>query len=118
MFASILILLFLPWLDTSPVCSARFRPIYKQVFWLLVVDCVLLGVVGANSPNEPVFEGYEGFRYVELGQITTAYFFLHFLVVMPVLGRFEKCRPVPESISEPVLKGGTAAAPQAAREKA
>ena len=46
MFASILILIVLPWLDISPVRSARFRPIYKQFFWILVVDCFVLGWVG------------------------------------------------------------------------
>jgi uncharacterized membrane protein YdbT with pleckstrin-like domain len=37
----------LPWLDTLPVRSARFRPIYKQFFWLFAANCVLLGVVGS-----------------------------------------------------------------------
>ncbi|HEX9647943.1 MAG TPA: cytochrome b N-terminal domain-containing protein [Alphaproteobacteria bacterium] len=111
MFGSILLLFFLPWLDTSPVRSARFRPIYKQVFWLLVADTVVLGIVGANAPNAPVFKGNESFQYVNLGQIATAYYFLHFLVIMPLLGRFETPRPVPVSISEPVLaEGGGAAA--------
>jgi quinol-cytochrome oxidoreductase complex cytochrome b subunit len=95
MFGSILILFLLPWLDTSKVRSARFRPIYKQFFWLLLIDGIVLGYVGAHPP--------EGFMIV-LGQVATAYYFLHFLVVMPLIGKLETPRPLPVSISEPVLK--------------
>ena len=93
MFASVGVLFLLPWLDTSKVRSARFRPIYKQVFWLFFADCLVLGYVGANPP-----EGY----FIPLGQLATAYYFLHFLVVMPVVGLWEKPRPVPDSISAAV----------------
>ena len=85
MVASVLILFVLPWLDGSPVRSARFRPVYKQVFWIFAADCVILGIVGARPPNEPVFGGVEWFRYVALGQIATAYYFFHFLVLVPLL---------------------------------
>ena len=97
MFGSVLILFVVPWLDFSPVRSARFRPIYKQFFWVFVVDCVVLGWVGANAP--------EGF-FVIIGRIATAYYFAHFIIVMPLIAMFETPRPLPQSISEPVLKGG------------
>ena len=97
MFASILILIVLPWLDISPVRSARFRPIYKQFFWILVVDCFVLGWVGANPA-----EGY----FVIIGQVGTAYYFAHFLIIIPLLGKYEKPRPLPNSINEPILKDG------------
>ena len=106
MVASVLILFVLPWLDGSPVRSARFRPVYKQVFWIFAADCVILGIVGARPPNEPVFGGVEWFRYVALGQIATAYYFFHFLVLVPLLGRYERTRPLPVSIAEPVLGDG------------
>lgn len=51
MFSSILVLFFVPWLDTSKVRSARFRPIYRQFFWLLAVDCVPLGYAGGQPPE-------------------------------------------------------------------
>ncbi len=108
MFASILILFFLPWLDGSKVRSARFRPIYKQVYWLLLVDCFILGVVGAHAPNDKVFSGFEGFEYVQLGQISTAYYFFHFLILIPLLGKLERPKQPPASISDPVLKGAGA----------
>ena len=103
MMASILILFLLPWLDGSPVRSGRFRPIYKQVFWVLAADCVVLGIVGANPPNAPVFAGVPWFQYVALGQIATVYYFVHFLVLVPLLGRYERPRPLPASIADPVL---------------
>jgi ubiquinol-cytochrome c reductase cytochrome b subunit len=101
MFASILVLFILPWLDRSPVKSAKFRPLYKQFFWVLVIDCIALGWVGANPP--------EGLALI-VGQIGTAYYFFHFLILIPLLGTFERPRPLPNSISEPVLKGGGSAA--------
>ena len=103
MFGSTGILFFLPWLDTSKVRSARFRPIYKQVFWLFFVDCFILGWVGANRPDA-LFMGTVSL--LTIGQLATAYYFLHFLVVMPVLGIVEKTRPVPDSISAAVTAGG------------
>ncbi|MDS4010552.1 MAG: cytochrome b N-terminal domain-containing protein [Defluviicoccus sp.] len=97
MFAAVLILLFLPWLDRSPVRSARFRPIYKQVFWLFVADCILLGVVGGHPP-----EGV----WVPLGQAATAFYFAFFLVIMPLLSFIERPRPLPSSISAAVTGKG------------
>ncbi len=97
MFSSILILLFLPWLDRSPVRSARFRPIYKQLFWVFVADCILLGVVGGHPP--------EG-AWIPIGQAATAYYFAHFLIIVPLLGVFEKTRTPPTSISAAVTPGG------------
>ncbi len=95
MFASILILMLLPWLDRSKVRSARFRPVHRQFFWVLVIDCFILGYVGANPP-----EGY----FIPLGQAATAYYFLHFLVVIPLVSLFERPKAVPDSIAAAVLK--------------
>jgi ubiquinol-cytochrome c reductase cytochrome b subunit len=105
MGASIMVLFILPWLDFSPVKSARYRPIYKQFFWLFVINCIVLGYVGAK-PAEGV--------WVVVGQISTAYYFAHFLVIIPLLAKFEKTRPLPTSISEPVLGGGGGGAATAA----
>jgi ubiquinol-cytochrome c reductase cytochrome b/c1 subunit len=96
MFGSILILLALPWLDTSKVRSATFRPIYRQAFWLFVLCCFVLGVVGANPP--------EG-GWLIAGRIATVYYFAHFLVILPLIGLLETPRPLPASISESVLAG-------------
>ncbi len=108
MFASIGVLAVLPWLDTSPVRSARFRPIYRILFWVLAFTCVVLGVCGAK-PAEGV--------WVVISRIGTAYYFLHFLVILPVLGKFERPLPLPESISRAVLGGGGGPLPGGATAK-
>jgi ubiquinol-cytochrome c reductase cytochrome b/c1 subunit len=97
MFGSIMVLFVLPWLDTSPVRSARFRPIYRQVFWLLVAAVLALGAVGAHRPQG---------IWVVIGRVATLYYFLHFLVILPILGKLERPLPLPESISRPVTRGG------------
>jgi ubiquinol-cytochrome c reductase cytochrome b/c1 subunit len=99
MFSAVAILFAVPWLDRSKVRSAKFRPIYKWVFWLLVIDAIALGWVGANRP--------EGI-YILIGRSATLYYFVHFLILLPFLGRFERPLPLPTSISTPVLlEGGT-----------
>ena len=99
MLASIITLFLLPWLDRSPVRSAKFRPLYKQFFWIFVLDCIVLGIVGANPP--------EGI-FIPIGQAATAYYFIHFFVIIPLLGVFEKPKALPNSISEAVTAGGAA----------
>ena len=111
MFGSLLILFILPWLDRSPVRSARFRPYYKCFFWVLVIDAVVLGWVGANPADGVV----AGIPFIYIGQLATLYYFGHFLVIIPLLGIFERPRPLPTSISEPVLKGGGTPAGAAAK---
>jgi quinol-cytochrome oxidoreductase complex cytochrome b subunit len=96
-FGSLFILFFVPWLDRSPVRSARFRPVYKWVFWLLVIDVVALGWVGANPPEGIV---------VTVGQIATFYYFLHMLILLPLVGKLERPRPLPSGIGTAVLGGG------------
>jgi len=95
LFSSIGILAFLPWLDTSKVRSARYRPLYRQFFWLFLVACIGLGWLGSKPP--------EGI-YVILARVFTFYYFAYFLIVLPLLGLFEKTKPLPNSISESVLQ--------------
>ena len=90
MFASILILVFVPWLDTSRVRSAKYRPVYKWFFFLFIISVVALGYLGSKPP--------EG-AYVFWARIFTAYYFLHFLVVMPIVGVMENPSPLPRSIT-------------------
>lgn len=97
MFGSVVILAALPWLDSHPVRSARFRPIYKLLFWVFLANCVLLGVVGAKPP-----EGH----WIPIGRIATLYYFAHLLVFLPLLSRYERAKPVPESIASAVLGAG------------
>jgi ubiquinol-cytochrome c reductase cytochrome b subunit len=91
---SILVLFFVPWLDTSRVRSGTFRPMFKPFYWLFVANFLLLGYLGA-APAEGV--------YVLLAKIGTAYYFAYFLIILPLLGRLETPRELPASISEAVL---------------
>jgi ubiquinol-cytochrome c reductase cytochrome b subunit len=97
MFGSIAVLFILPWLDTSPVKSMRFRPMARPFFWVFLVACVVLGYAGA-MPAEGI--------WVTIARVGTAYYFMYFLVILPLLGKLERPRPLPESISAPVLRGG------------
>ncbi len=102
MFASIIVLFFLPWLDNSRVRSTAYRPMYRWFFWLLVVDVFVLGYMGAMPAEEP---------YVRIGQVATMYYFAHFLIILPLLSTMEKPLPLPNSIAQSVLakvkaKGG------------
>ena len=96
MLSAILILAALPWLDTSKIRSAVFRPLYKQFYWILVADVLILGYVGA-MPAEGL--------YLLIARVATAYYFLHFLVILPVLGFKERTLPVALSKTEPILGG-------------
>src|ERR1700681_1452090 len=97
MFSSILLLFVLPWLDTSRVRSATFRPIYKKIYWLLVADMLVLGYCGAHPPAGTI---------VVVGQLATFYYFFHFLILIPLIGKIERPRPLPTSIGAAVLGPG------------
>jgi ubiquinol-cytochrome c reductase cytochrome b/c1 subunit len=94
---SIVILAFLPWLDTSKVRSGRYRPLFRQFFWLFVIVCIGLGWLG----SKPAEGGY-----VIASRLLTGYYFAYFIVILPLLGMFEKTKPLPNSIAESVLREG------------
>jgi len=97
MFGSIILLFFLPWLDTSPVRSGHYRPLFKKFFWFGLIPCVLvLGYCGGAPAEEP---------YVMISQIASAYYFAHFLIILPIISMIERPLPLPNSISESVLHG-------------
>ena len=81
MFAALLVLFLLPYLNTSEIRSSSFRPIHRQFFWLLVLDYFVLGWIGGCAPETP---------YLEIGQIATFFYFFYFLFIVPFLGIFEK----------------------------
>ena len=103
MFGAIAVLFFVPWLDTSKVKSAVYRPWYKLFFWLFAINAIFLGWLGSR-PAEGV--------YIILMQVSALYYFAFFLVIMPVLGLIETPRRLPNSITEAVLAkhGGSAGA--------
>ncbi len=95
MFSAILLLFILPWLDKSPVRSGNYRPAFKKFFWLLVADVLVLGYCGGSPAEEP---------YVMISQLAAAYYFAHFLIILPIVSRMERPLPLPNSITEAVLE--------------
>ncbi|RED48632.1 cytochrome b [Aestuariispira insulae] len=94
MFGSLILVALLPWLDTSKVKSCKYRPVYKWFMLLFVADVIVLGYCGGKPA-----EGW----YVALSQVATFWYFFHLLVLTPVIGWFERPKPLPASISEPVM---------------
>ncbi len=97
MFGSIAVLFVLPWLDTSPVRSMRFRPLARIFLFTWLASFFVLLYCGGKPAEEP---------FVTLSRVAAAYYFLYFLVILPLLGRLERPLPLPESIARPVLRGG------------
>jgi ubiquinol-cytochrome c reductase cytochrome b/c1 subunit len=93
MFGSLLVLFILPWLDTSRVRSCRFRPTYRWFLLVWVISFIVLGICGANKP--------EGI-WVILSRIAALYYYAFFLVITPIVGKFERPLPLPESITQAV----------------
>ncbi len=94
MFSSILLWFLLPWLDRSKVRSGHYRPLFRVFFWIFVADMLLLFWLGGKEAAE---------HYVMMSQIASAYYFLHFLVILPIVSSIEKPKPLPYSITEAVL---------------
>jgi ubiquinol-cytochrome c reductase cytochrome b subunit len=94
LFSAIVVLAFIPWLDRSPVKSAKYRPAYRFFFWVFVVICVGLGYLGSQEPTEGL---------ALIARILTFGYFAFFLIIMPVLSFTEKTKPIPTSIADAVL---------------
>ena len=94
MFGSILLLFFLPWLDSSPVRSANYRPTYRVFLVILLIDVLVLGYIGGAEATG---------QNIVIGQIAAAYYFAHFLIILPIISATERPRPLPNSITESVL---------------
>ena len=101
MFSSILVWFFLPWLDSSPVRSGHYRPLFRKFFWFgLIPAVVVLGYCGGSPAEEP---------FVMLSQIAALYYFAHFLIILPIISSIERPDPLPFSITESVLGEGNKA---------
>ena len=97
MVSAIVVLIFVPWLDTSRVRSAKYRPIFRWFFWYFVFTCFALGYLGSMPAEQP---------YIFWAQFFTTSYFAFFLLVMPVVGIIETPKMLPRSITEAVLGKG------------
>ncbi|QGM98613.1 cytochrome b [Methylocystis parvus] len=93
LFLSILIAAALPWLDKSPIKSGSYRPLFRRFYWVFVAVCIGLGYLGAQ-PAEGV--------YLWLARLFSFYYFLHYVIILPFLAKYEKPEPLPESIDSAV----------------
>lgn len=89
MFSAIAIWLFLPWLDSSKVRSGNYRPLFKIAYVFFIIDALILGYLGGQPAEEP---------FITISRIATLYYFAHFLVILPILGKYEKPLPLPKEI--------------------
>lgn len=80
MFASLLIILVLPKTDLGLTKGLQFRPLSKVMFYIFVINFLILQQLGAKHVESP---------FIEFGQISTALYFAHFLVIMPVTSIIE-----------------------------
>ena len=94
MFAAILILFVLPWLDTSKTKSCNYRPVYKWFMMLFFVNFFVLGYVGMKPAAG---------TYLLIARIGLVYYFVFLLILTPFIGKFEKPKQIPASISD-ILK--------------
>lgn len=119
MFGAVAILFVLPWLDSHPVRSARYRPLFKTFLLILVFDFFALMYVGAKTADAllgpSLANDFLLLSFVDhipfvkdiplslVGLGLTGYYFVFFIVILPFLSRNEKAKPLPKSINEAVL---------------
>jgi len=90
MFAAIIVLFFVPWLDRSRVRSYRYRGwISKVALGLFALSFVWLGKIGAG-PGTDQIETY-------IGRVLTFIYFA-FFITMPIWSKIDSTKPVPERV--------------------
>lgn len=93
MFASILVWFLLPWLDKSKVKSGAYRPVFKKFFWVFAINFALLAWLGGQEVKEP---------YITMSRLSTLYYFAYFVIVLPLLSKYEKPKEPPKTLSDSV----------------
>jgi ubiquinol-cytochrome c reductase cytochrome b subunit len=80
MLGSILVLLLIPFINSSDIRNTTYRPIFKFCFWFFISDFIILTWIG----QKPVKD-----TFILVGQIATLYYFAFFLILIPVVGKIE-----------------------------
>ena len=80
MFSAILILLVMPFADLSRYRGIQFRPLSKIAFFVFIGNFLILMQLGAKHVESP---------FIEFGQISTALYFAHFILIVPVITLLE-----------------------------
>jgi ubiquinol-cytochrome c reductase cytochrome b subunit len=90
MFGAIALLVFLPWLDRSPVKSIRYKGLISKVaLALFAVSFVVLAYCGMKPPSPTL---------LLLSRVFTAVYFAFFLL-MPWYSKIDRTKPVPERVT-------------------
>jgi ubiquinol-cytochrome c reductase cytochrome b subunit len=80
MFSAILALLSLPFTDLSKLRGIQFRPLSKIAFFIFIANFLILMQLGAKHVESP---------FIEFGQVSTALYFAHFLIIIPFITLLE-----------------------------
>jgi ubiquinol-cytochrome c reductase cytochrome b subunit len=80
MFAALVVILVLPITDLGTTKGLQFRPLSKLAFYVFVANFLILQQLGAKHVESP---------FIEFGQISTALYFAHFLIIVPVVSIIE-----------------------------
>ena len=80
MFGSLLILLILPLVDLSRIRGSQFRPLMRLALWSFFINFLILMWIGSQHPEQP---------FVTIGQISTLYYFIWFIILVPAIGLIE-----------------------------
>ena len=80
MFAAIVALLIMPYVDLSKLRGMPFRPFSKITFYIFVANFLILMQLGAKHVESP---------FIEFGQISTSLYFLYFLLIIPFVTLLE-----------------------------
>jgi ubiquinol-cytochrome c reductase cytochrome b subunit len=81
MGGAIVVLFFLPFLNSSNVRSSTFRPIYGASFWFILFDFVFLGWIGQAPIRYP---------FTFIGKVATFFYFFYFLFFFSYVGQLEE----------------------------
>jgi ubiquinol-cytochrome c reductase cytochrome b subunit len=80
MLAAILIIMLLPISDLGATKGLQFRPLSKTVFYVFLMNFLLLMQLGAKHVETP---------FIEIGQLSTVLYFSHFLFILPAVSILE-----------------------------
>lgn len=107
MFGAIAILFVIPWIDRSPIRSARFRPAYRYSTYVFLASFALLGMAGGRGADAVVNLGFVELPWLWIARLAAIYYFAHFTVILWSVSMFETRPTLPNSIHEAVLAQNT-----------
>jgi ubiquinol-cytochrome c reductase cytochrome b subunit len=80
MGSSVLVLLIIPFINSSSIRNTTYRPIFKFCFWAFIIDFAFLLWVGKKRVKK---------TFVYAGQVATVYYFIFFFILIPLISRIE-----------------------------